>query len=515
MTKQIKQPIANPTHVITTDGTDQESNLGHSTLEVLKDELSLDAVPNLDTTDAVNKAHDQNTDTALDQGGTNEVTAADAREHIDATDNPHNVTATQVGLGDVDNVSAADLRDRTTHTGVQAISTVTGLQSALDDKADKTTTLTAGVGLDGGGDLSDNRTFDLSDAAQASLSAADTALQPGDPATDVSYDGEASGLAATDVQAAIDEVESTKADGPTVNDTTTLFGSRAAGSQIMALTNNVNRLTYLSQQGGMAVDYTVLANEFIKAFDLPVDIDPELAVAIGMNAVGYPVAGGFYAGIIDTIKGDIQTSPADAYQTGLRYALIISPRSLLGLELPVDSEGTEEFISGTDTRWNGLEATNVIINLNDEKYQAHNYIASVRSSSPVIATPGGSDWYMPAMDEAELLYRAFKPNTVDSRLTTDSATFPGSLVNGFNPSADPPTSSYENDPRIPDMTHIVDFQEGNAQSQDIRYWTTTIANDTRFWAVHRSPGGTLWGDFQARPKITSNFSVRPVRRVVL
>ena len=40
-----------------------------------------------------------------------------------------------VGLGSVDNVAAAALRDRTTHTGEQAISTVTGLQTALDGKS--------------------------------------------------------------------------------------------------------------------------------------------------------------------------------------------------------------------------------------------------------------------------------------------------------------------------------------------------------------------------------------------
>lgn len=45
------------------------------------------------------------------------------------------VTKDHVGLGNVDNVSAADLRDRATHTGTQAISTVSGLQDALDAKA--------------------------------------------------------------------------------------------------------------------------------------------------------------------------------------------------------------------------------------------------------------------------------------------------------------------------------------------------------------------------------------------
>ena len=50
-----------------------------------------------------------------------------------------------VGLGNVDNVSAANLRDRATHTGTQAISTVSGLQTALDSKA--------AVGSDAGANL--------------------------------------------------------------------------------------------------------------------------------------------------------------------------------------------------------------------------------------------------------------------------------------------------------------------------------------------------------------------------
>jgi len=44
-----------------------------------------------------------------------------------------------VGLGSVDNVSAADLRARTSHTGEQGIATVTGLQVAIDGKARKLT----------------------------------------------------------------------------------------------------------------------------------------------------------------------------------------------------------------------------------------------------------------------------------------------------------------------------------------------------------------------------------------
>src|ERR1043165_7127988 len=53
----------------------------------------------------------------------------------------------------------------------------------LSGKADKTIQLIAGVGLDGGGDLSANRTFDLDAASQASLALADSAMQPGDAPT--------------------------------------------------------------------------------------------------------------------------------------------------------------------------------------------------------------------------------------------------------------------------------------------------------------------------------------------
>ena len=48
-----------------------------------KSDVGLGNVPDLDTTDAVANEHVQGTDQALDTGGANEVTAADARGHID------------------------------------------------------------------------------------------------------------------------------------------------------------------------------------------------------------------------------------------------------------------------------------------------------------------------------------------------------------------------------------------------------------------------------------------------
>lgn len=157
-------------------------------------DVGLGNVPNLNTTTAVNKAHNQNSDTSLAFGTFDQVTATEARAHIDATNNPHGVTATQVGLGNVDNT--ADL--------AKPISTAT--QSALDGKADNTVTITGTSGIEGGGNLTANRTLQLTAAALASLNLADSAIQSGDPATAIAYDNTTSGLTATTVQGAIDEI---------------------------------------------------------------------------------------------------------------------------------------------------------------------------------------------------------------------------------------------------------------------------------------------------------------------
>lgn len=78
---------------------------------------------NANLSDAVTKKHTQNTDTILDEGGANEITAATIKAHIEtASGNPHSVTKSDVGLGNVDNTSDAN----------KPISNAT--QTALDDK---------------------------------------------------------------------------------------------------------------------------------------------------------------------------------------------------------------------------------------------------------------------------------------------------------------------------------------------------------------------------------------------
>lgn len=55
------------------------------------------------------------------------------KSHANSTSNPHSVTKAQVGLGNVDDISAANLRDRSTHTGSQLSSTISDFNEAAQD----------------------------------------------------------------------------------------------------------------------------------------------------------------------------------------------------------------------------------------------------------------------------------------------------------------------------------------------------------------------------------------------
>jgi len=140
----------------------------------------------------------------------------------------------------------------------------------------------------------------------------------------------------------------------------------------------------------------------------------------------------------------------------------------------------------------------------------------VRSQYPAVATPGGSEWYLPAMDELELLYRNFKPNNADNRDDTRNRAFPGTQVVGTNPSSAIEGFQYENNPRIPDVTYLDLFKENAAQSIDqLYYWSTTDANEGgRAWRQSFTGSGIEGLQF-AGFKDNTDGSVRPVRRVVL
>ncbi len=98
---------------------------------VSKSQVGLGSVPNTDATLRANHTGTQaiSTVTGLQAAIDAKADASALTSHTGNTSNPHTVTKTQVGLGNVPNVDATA---RANHTGTQAISTITGLQTALD-----------------------------------------------------------------------------------------------------------------------------------------------------------------------------------------------------------------------------------------------------------------------------------------------------------------------------------------------------------------------------------------------
>lgn len=223
------------------------------------------------------------------------------------------------------------------------------------------------------------------------------------------------------------------------------------------------------------------------------------------TVIGEPAFGGFYAGIIDTTQPGAIT-PSDQYQEGLRYALIVAPKSLelsgRSIEWRLARRGTQ---IAAQTRWNGLAA--------QEAYAFSDFPAFNYCDGLSFPDDGGSKWYLPAMDELELVFRNFKAFTQDNEylVSNVSYVFPPSsegLPTGQNPSSDPQGTAYT--ATVPGLTTVDNFKEYQPEyfASD-EYWTSTWANDTDTWTMNM-----CWGEYRDKSP-DSQQALRPVRRVLL
>jgi hypothetical protein len=86
---------------------------------------------------------------------------------------------------------------------------------------------------------------------------------------------------------------------------------------------------------------------------------------------------------------------------------------------------------------------------------------------------GNDDWYIPSLDELEVIYRSLKPTTDENYCYMRS---------GINLNAVTPTHPYT--PEFPLQTQAELFQAGGAEAFDPRwYWTST---------QHASDSGSAW-----------------------
>jgi hypothetical protein len=175
-----------------------------------------------------------------------------------------------------------------------------------------------------------------------------------------------------------------------------------------------------------------------------------------MNAVALPPIatlheGGFYAGRIRIDERE--------------YALMVAPKAD-GEHKPAVWHSKYTDIAGAKSWYDGLTNTRAMAEGGSK----------LAAWALALSIGGFTDWYLPAVDELEIVYRTFKP-------TTDTNSQWGR--SGINLSAVPPAWPYALD--LPKQTGIEAFRAGGAEAFEADgYWTST---------QHASDSDDAWSQY--------------------
>ena len=209
---------------------------------------------------------------------------------------------------------------------------------------------------------------------------------------------------------------------------------------------------------------------------------------------GTPFGGGFYAGPIAL--------------HGKTYALIVAPKALGEQSGILWKKNWREATPGTQSVDDGFANC---LAMNDDGHPAAHWARGLRIA-------GFDDWYLPARDELELLYRTLKPGTrenytYDSRLgwyQVEPGKYNGvdEHGNGHNASSVPPGDAYTATSPVQTMAEA--FREGGAEAFDPRlYWSSTEFDPAFAWVQNFDVG--YQGDFCK----TFVLRARAVRKVLI
>lgn len=189
--------------------------------------------------------------------------------------------------------------------------------------------------------------------------------------------------------------------------------------------------------------------------------------------IGAPFEGGYFAGIICT--GDAT------------HAVIVSP--IAGDLAPAIWLPPRKKVKGALSFYDGYANTNAMA------------LAGSKLAEAVLELNigGFTDWYLPARDDLELVYRHFKP--------TDEETL--AWRNGDNPSSVPPGYPYAKDHP---HTAVESFRTGGTDALQVTaYWSSTLYAPVPAyaWAQHFDDG------YQGGWHHDDEFRARAVRRSTL
>ena len=189
---------------------------------------------------------------------------------------------------------------------------------------------------------------------------------------------------------------------------------------------------------------------------------------------GTPWEGGFYAGLI-SFGGDL-------------YAQVVAPKA--EGQLPDSHEwgkyGKE--IAGAASFFDGMS--------NTKDMAEAGLVIAERVIELRIA--GFGDWHIPARDQLELAYRAFKPTTQENWV----------YRNGDNPSSVPPGYPYTI--HLPGRTEVELFREGGSEAfAGAWYWSSTQYSAYTAWTQCFSDGtqGTAYKDSYYRVRAFRSIKI--------
>lgn len=196
------------------------------------------------------------------------------------------------------------------------------------------------------------------------------------------------------------------------------------------------------------------------------------------GSAGLPLEGGYYAGQINS--------------NGTTYALIVAPRAQGGQSSSkLTWKTAQTATTGTDSLHDGVANTAAMIAAGAANHPAADFCNSLNIN-------GYTDWYLPAKDELEILYRYLKPTTQSNNTS-----------HGANTNAIPPTGNYTSGD--PSQTSVAIFQAGGGEdfATDDYHWSSTQFSSTNAWNQYFDNGNQ-----KSRSK-TNTYWVRAVRRVAV
>jgi hypothetical protein len=207
-----------------------------------------------------------------------------------------------------------------------------------------------------------------------------------------------------------------------------------------------------------------------------------------LPAIGSAFEGGYYAGLISHTANGMPT-----------HALIISPKAL-GFSLNLAWKIANTSTAGTSSVFDGWANSEA---MNNASHPAAQFCRSLNIG-------GYDDWYLPATQEWDILYRSFKPDA------TAAGTYFGDPF-GANPYAVPQGGNYTDS--NPPQTSVLAFRSGGAET--LVYKDDDFGDDPFFhWTSTQAASGTAFlrmtylGDQYAESKTSAmGTQVRAIRRI--